>query len=182
MQWWIDLLSPIVAGVAGALAAGFVVRSLFPPPPERQGWRRIKPSGMHWSGVVGGSGLVCLMLYVRLFVGSGRADADFQMQMLSLLILAFAICVLVGAASIRTIIRADVRWRGASLDYAGPDGARVTKSLEQVVGMERRWTGHVFIGFADGDVLRLDGYADGVTELCSRVIEIDEQLAAEMPL
>ena len=137
---------------------------------------------MHWFGVVVGSGLVCLMLYVRLFVGSARSDAESQMQILTLLILAFALCVVIGAATIRSIIRADGRWRGSNLDYPGPNGTIVSKNLAQVVGMERRWTGHVFISFADGDVLKLDGHADGVTELCSRIIEIDERLAADMPL
>lgn len=182
MQWWIDLLSPFAAGLAGATAIGLLVRALYPPLPERQGWRRTKPSSMHWIGVTGASGIVCLLLYVRLFVGSARSDAESQMQILTFLILAFAVCVVVGAVTIRSIIRADVRWRGNKLDYAGPGGARVTKDLEQVVGMERRWSGHVLISFADGDVLKLDGYADGVTELCSRIIEIDEQLAAGMPL
>jgi hypothetical protein len=182
MQWWIDLLSPFAAGLAGATAVGLLVRALFPPPPERQGWHRIKPSGMHWIGVVGGSGLVSLMLYVRLFVGSARADAEFQMQILTLLILVFAVCVAVGAATIRSIIRADVRWRGTALDYPGQAGGRASKDLAQVVGMQRRWTGEVLIAFADGDVLKLDGYADGVTGLCSRIIEIDERLAADMPM
>lgn len=182
MQWWIDLLSPFAAGLAGATAIGLLVRALYPPLPERQGWRRIKPSSMHWIGVSGSSGIVCLMLYVRLFVGSARSDAETQMQILTLLILAFAVCVVVGATTIRSIIRADVRWRGTKLDYPGQAGDRVTKDLAEVVGMERRWTGHVFIRFADGDVLKLDGYADGVSELCSRIIEIDEELAAGMPL
>lgn len=182
MQWWIDLLSPFVAGLAGALASGLLVRALFRPLPERQGWRSLRPSGMHWIGIMVGTGFVCLMLYVRLFVGSARADAASQMQILTLLMLVFTLCVLIAVAQVRAIVRADVRWRGASLDYAASDGTRITKDLSQVVGMERRWTGHVLIAFADGDVLKLDGYADGVSDLCSRIIEIDERLAVDMPL
>ena len=182
MQWWIDLLSPFAAGVAGAVTVGLLVRALFPPPPDRQGWHRIAPSGMHWGGVAGGSGIVFLLLYVRLFVGSARADAEYQMQVLTLLMLAFAACVVIGAATIRSIVRSDVRWRGTNLDYAGTDGARITKDLAQVVGMQRRWSGHVLIAFADGDVLKLDGYADKVSDLCARIIETDERLAAGMPL
>lgn len=182
MQWWINLFAPIAAGLAGAVAIGLLVRTLFRPPPERHGWRRIAPSGMHWYGTVLGAGLVCLMLYVRLFVGSARVDADAQMQILTWLILAFSLCALTGAAAIRSIVRADVRWRGTTLDYAGTNGRRITKDLAQVVGMQRRWTGNVLIGFANGDVLKLDGYASGVSELCARIIEIDERLAAEMPL
>jgi hypothetical protein len=182
MRWWIELLSPFGAGLIGAATIGLLVRALFPPPPDRHGWHRIAPSGMHWAGVVGGGGIVCLLLYVRIFVGSARADAEFQMQALILLTLAFALCVVIGVATIRTIVRDDVRWRGTSLDYAGPDGARIAKDLAQVVGMQRRWSGHVLIAFADGDVLKLDGYADNVTELCARIIETDERLAGEMPL
>lgn len=182
MQWWIDLLAPFVAGLAVAASVGLVVRALFPAPPERPGWQRIKPSGMHWFGIVGSSGFVGLMLYVRLFVGSARADAESQMQILTVLILTFALCVVIGAAALRAIVRADVQWRDKSLDCAGPNNSRVTKDLSQIAAMDRRWTGHVLISFADGEMLKLDGYADGVTELCSRIIEIDERLAAGMPL
>lgn len=182
MQWWINLLVPFIAGLATAAAVGLLVRALFRPPPERRGWRRIAPSGMHWSGVVLSAGIVGVMLYVRLFVGSARADAETQMQYLTLLVVAFGLCVLVGAMTIRSIVRADVRWRGSKLDYAAPDGSRITKDLAEVLGMKRGWTGHVLIGFADGDVLKLDGYAAGVSELCTNIIEIDERLAAEMPL
>jgi hypothetical protein len=182
MQWWIDLLSPFTAGLAGAVTTWLVVRALFPPPPERQGWHRIAPSAMHWAGVVGSGGIVCLLLYVRLFVESARADAEYQMQVLTWLMLAFAVCVVIGAAIVRAVVRHDVRWRGTKLDYAAPDGARVAKDLAQVVGMRRSWSGHVLIAFADGDVLRLDGYATNVSELCARIIETDERLAAGMPL
>ncbi|OEO31974.1 hypothetical protein VW23_013810 [Devosia insulae DS-56] len=57
MQWWINLFGPFTAGLAGAAAVGLLVRALFRPPPERQGWRRIAPSGMHWSGIVLAPGL-----------------------------------------------------------------------------------------------------------------------------
>ena len=182
MHWWIDLFAPFVAGLAVAASVGLTVRALFPAPPERPGWHRIKPSGTHWFVIAGSSGFVGLMLYVRLFVGSARADAESQMQILTLLILAFAVCVVIGAIAVRAIIRADVRWRGKSLDYAGPSNSRATRDLSQVAEMNRRWTGQVVISFADGETLKLDGHADGVTELCSRIIEIDEQLAAQMPL
>ena len=171
-----------MVGLAGGVASGLLVRALFRPPPERQGWHRIRPSGTHWFGITVGSAFVCLMLYIRLFVGSARVDAESQMQILTLLMLVFALCVLIVVLAFRAIVRADVRWRGTHLDYAASDGGRVTKNLAQVVGMERRWTGNVLIRFADGDTLKLDGHADGVSELCSRIIEIDERLAAGMPL
>ena len=59
-------------------------------PPDKTGWRSIKPSAMHWTGVLLGTGLV-LMNYVRVFVGSSRADAESRMNILTRLIVAFAL-------------------------------------------------------------------------------------------
>ncbi len=66
------------------VSAGLVVAGLgwlgHRAPERRHGWRQLEPSAMHWTGLVLGVGLVLLFLYVRLFVGSSRPDAEHQMN------------------------------------------------------------------------------------------------------
>lgn len=181
MQWWIDLLAPFAAGLVFAGAGAAAARILADPPPGRD-WTRIRPGGLHWSAVILGSGLVGLMLYVRLFVGSDRADAEAQMQILVLLLLAFALCTALCLRQMRAIVRADIRWRGRRLEHAGVDGNRIARDLGDVVGMRRRWTGEIEIAFTDGHVMRLDSQAAGVPQLCERIIRLDGELAAGLPL
>jgi len=45
MQWWIDLLGPVVMGLAVAAAVGVHFRALFRATPERDDWRRMAPGG-----------------------------------------------------------------------------------------------------------------------------------------
>ena len=84
-----DWVRPLVSGLVGAVVV-FVLSMLATRAPEdKSGWRRIVPSPMHWTGVGLGTAMVLLMAYVRLFVGSSRADAERQMAILSWLIAAF---------------------------------------------------------------------------------------------
>ncbi len=180
MQWWVDLLAPFIAGATLAAVTAVVARVLTRPPAGRS-WKRIRPGGMHWSAVLLGSGIVGLMLYVRLFVGSDRADAETQMQILVLILVAFALCTALCLRQMRAIVVADIRWRGRQLEHAGVDGGRIVRDLGDVVGMRRLWTGTIEIAFADGHVMRLDSHAAGVPELCERIIGLDGELAAGLP-
>ncbi|HEY6814223.1 MAG TPA: hypothetical protein VI168_01670 [Croceibacterium sp.] len=133
-------------------------------PADKAGWRRIVPSPMHSTGVALGTGLVLLMSYVRLFVGSTRTDAASQMVILTWLIAAFAIGTIGVALSMAAIRRRAIRWRGARVVWR--QGAReVTADLAAVAAIRGNLLGHVVLHFAGDEVLRLDPYARGAREL-----------------
>jgi hypothetical protein len=58
---------------------------------QRNGWNCLTVSVAEWLMCVLALGLTCLFLWVYYFVGSARADADYQMFMLQLLIFGFAV-------------------------------------------------------------------------------------------
>ena len=180
MPWHQTLFPPFIVAAIFALAAGLLLRPLLKQPPA-DGWQHVIPGSMHGFSIVAGSGIVGLLSYVRLFIGSARPDGEQQMQILVLLIFAFLACTILATLTTITIGRQAVRWRGQKLEYVDPRGAAVVKDLGTVVFIRRLWTGAALVGFSDGDVLKLDRYAKGVDDLCARIIEVDEQLAGQMP-
>lgn len=174
MADWFDTLRPVLSGLAGGAVVVLLARFGASAVPDRQGWRSIRPSAMHWVGVVLGGGLTALLLYVRLFVGSARADAEHQMRILTLLIVAFAFCTLVSVVQFRRVVRSGVQWRGTAMVFRDRAGRSVTRLMTEVAGMDRRWTGTVRIAFEDGSELKLDQYARGVPELWERIVEVND--------
>lgn len=171
MQSWIDFLSPLLAGLAGGTVAALLARLGASARPDRQGWHHIRPSMMHWLGLSGSAAFASLMLYIRLFVGSARADADIQMMWANLIIAGFSLCTLISLWQIRRIRRGDVHWRGTTILFTDTAGTERVKPMTQVAGMDRRWTGTVAVSFGDGSLLLLDQYAKGVPELWNRIVE-----------
>ncbi len=139
--------------------------------PGRHGWRRIEPSPMHWTGVVLGGALVLVFLYVRLFVGSARADAEEQMTILTGLIVAFTIGVAICVWSVVSIRRLALEWRGNWLAYSDRDGERIARSLDELTGIRRSPLGWLMLSFADGGIIKLDESARGSHEFLDSVAE-----------
>ncbi len=119
---------------------------------------------MHWTGIGLGAGLTLLMAYIRLFVGSSRADGESQMAILAWLIVAFALGTAIVALSVALIRHRAVRWRGARIAWQG-GGRGVTATLDTLATMRRDWLSYVALRFGDGTVLRIDLYARGAREL-----------------
>jgi small-conductance mechanosensitive channel len=166
-----DWLRPVVSGLVAAVIVAVLGALAGRAPEDKSGWRRIVPAPMHWTGIVLGSGLVLLMSYVRLFVGSARADAEQQMTILTWLIAAFALGTVVVAWSLAAIRRSAVRWRGATIAWRR--GGRETEAdLAALCDVHGNWLGHTVLRFADGKFLRLDPYARGSSELLDRAQEM----------
>jgi hypothetical protein len=132
-----------------------------------QGWRRLRPSPMHWIGLVLCLGLTAVMLYVYLFVGSSRADAAKQTNILLGLLLAF------GAASIAMIVtcfHAVVRWNEERIEsWLGPwqRGAIAWGELAQA---EHDGPGTpLVLESMSGIRLKVDATLNGAEELLQRV-------------
>lgn len=173
----IDLpfFGPFAAAALGGLATRQAARRWLGEPPRPPGWACIRPSAMHWGGLLGAAAIVCLMAYVGLFIGSARADAAFQMRVLWLLVATFTASAGVCLWQMRQIVQTDARWRGSQVRWQHAPGApRLVRSLTDVAGMHRPWFGRVQIGFADGTVLRVDPYGTTVPDLWNRIIEVNE--------
>lgn len=156
------VLIMIAAGVSAAILSLVVVRSRAAA--DRRGWRYLRPGVMHWSAIGLGSGLCLLMVYVRLFVGSSRSDAETQMTILSGLIVAFGLLTLATVIAVHGLWRSDVRWRGQTLAYRGRSGIEVRR-FEEVASVRLSPLGQAVLGFADGTSLRIDLQARGTDEL-----------------
>ena len=162
-----DWVRPIVSGLVAAVVVSVLSLLAMRAPEDKTGWRRIVPSPMHWTGVGLGTGLVVLMAYVRLFVGSSRADAEQQMAILTWLIVAFALGTIVVALSMAEIRRRAIRFRGARVVWRR-GGREIEADLGDVRDLRGSWQGDAVLCFRDGTILRLDPYARGAPELIER--------------
>ncbi len=131
------------------------------------GWRRLRPSGMHWTALVLSAGLTALMLYVWLFVGSSRADAATQMKVLLGLIIAGS------AAALYMLVvcfLVHVRW----------DGQRIERWLGPSLRGSIRWgdiarveycppAGPLVVHGKDGRCISIDAGMNGADELLKQL-------------
>ena len=119
---------------------------------------------MHWTGIVLGAGLAGLMLYVWLFVGSSRPDAESQMTILFCLICAFGSVTVIVGRQTWLITKRDVRWRGQTIKFAAQpmDEAR---NLNDVAAVKLTPWGAFALQFRDGTRIKLDANARGAQQL-----------------
>jgi hypothetical protein len=157
------LLIPFVAALVVALLAVASARAR----PDPKGWRALRPGAMHWTALLLGLGLSGLFLYVLLFVGSSRADAERQMAILFWLTLAFALGTLLAGLQTLATSRRRARWRGDTLAFR-QGGAECSRRLDEVVTIGPSPFG-MRLTFADGGAVDLDPYATGASELFDRV-------------
>lgn len=134
---------------------------------DARGWRALRPGAMHWTALLLGLGVSGLCLYVLLFVGSSRADAERQMTILFWLTLAFALCTLAAGLQVLAIGRRRARWRGETLVFR-QSGAESARRFDEVVAIGPSMSG-MRLTFADGGTVDLDPYATGARELFDRL-------------
>lgn len=171
----LQFFGPFAAAALGGWATRKAARRWLGEQQGQPGWAVIRPSQMHWIGLVGAGSIVGLMSYVGLCIGSARADADFQMRVLWLLVATFTVSAGVCLWQMRQIVATDARWRGEQLSWRPADqGPRLTRRMDEVAGMVRPWFGPVRIVFVDGAELRIDPYADKVPELWNRIVGVNE--------
>jgi len=175
MQAWHNLLPTLVVGLLVGVAATLLVLALYRSRPERTGWIQLRPAISHWLGLFVSSAAVGVLLHIRLFVGSARADADTQMLIVLFLAAAAGIAAIRFAAKIRQTVRTDGYWRENHLDYASKQGGRVSQQLSNVVAMQKLVGGDTVIHFADGDWLAMDTQAKGLVPLCNRIMAASVQ-------
>jgi len=151
----------VVAGLAAVAAASG--RNV-------PGWRSLKPGVLHWTGIYLGSGLVLFMGYIRLFVGSSRADGPAQMTILSCLILVFGVLLLGTSFAVLALRRQAVRWRGTCVVFNGTAGT-VQRDFATIADVQPNALGQIILTFTDGIRLRIDPYATSAGDLLDRIDE-----------
>lgn len=137
-------------------------------PVDAAGWRQLMPGAMHWTALGLCGGLFLMMLYVRLFVGSTRADAASQMTVLSWLTAGFGLGTLVSAWAVLAVLRRPLRWRGGKLAFTGPKGPE-QRHFDEVAQLGLNAMGQAVLTFSDGAVLKLDPNAKGASELLEKL-------------
>ena len=134
------------------------------------GWYRLKPSRLHWFGLIFGSGMLILLTYIRLFVGSSRSDAERQMLILTGLIVALVAGILIMARSVVELRKLRVEWRGNTLSYR-ENGQRRVRDISDLVSVGSSWRGALILAFSDGECLRFDEEAQGVPQMLDWIAE-----------
>lgn len=155
----IDWARHIIIGLIAALVVSGVVTWGSKRPPDKQGWRNIRPGGTYAFGIGLGAALTLGMAYVWLFVGSSRADGAEQMRILFWLIIAFGIGTLITLFQYGQARRTGIRWRGDVLNWRGRGGAEQSARLSEVVALRKAFMGPIYIVLADGSEIRVDPFA-----------------------
>ena len=158
------MLRSFLIGFAAAAVVALLAAWQRTTPPDDKGWRLVKGGAMHHVGLWLGGGLWLLFVYIRLFVGSDRADAATQMMWLNLLIVAFGVMWLGTACSVlRTRVNA-LRWRGRRIRFR-LGGVPQERAFNDVLVVRRSALGWTRIVFDEGLVVKIDPHAQGAEQL-----------------
>jgi hypothetical protein len=171
-----SVLVPLLSGLTGAIVSYALARlAARPATPDRSGWRHVRPGPMHWTGCILAGGLVGLMGYIGLFVGSSRPDAEFQMQVMYGLLVAFAIGGAACTWQMRLIARRAVSFRGKQIAFCDDRRQRVVRHFAEIAEMRNSWLYGITIRFSNGTSLRLDPNAVASADLCERIMSEGQQ-------
>ena len=166
-----DIVRALMIGLVCAVVTGVlsVIVVHMGKAPDSKGWRHIKPSLMHWTAIGLGAGLCLFMTYIRLFVGSSRADAATQMNILTGLIFVFGLMTVLTAIGMQKLFRSKIRFRGQSLVFTDPSGEQSLR-LDDVQTVRTKALGAIEILFSGGQSLKIDPHAQGVDALMERLM------------
>jgi hypothetical protein len=133
--------------------------------PERQdGWHRLAPSAMHLFALVGSVGMLLFLLFVGL-------HAPHFTGALIWTLLAFGVGGAIAAGGIRRVRALGFEWQGDALSWRNVQGDRVVRRIDELASVRRSVWGSLSLGFAGGESVKLDAYAQGCAELIERLVE-----------
>jgi len=174
----------LVVGVVAFMATSVLVSLGNNTPPDKRGWRHLKPGTLYRVATTGGTIFTGFLAYIWLFVGSSRPDGESQMQILFWLIMAFGVGTMITLVQYRGAQRMAMRWRGRTLVWHDRDGSEHSRHLSDAMGLRRSWTGWIYIVFDDGLEARVDPYTNHAAALIETVIKLnsddDEETIADL--
>lgn len=163
----------LVIGVLALMVTLLLVSTRHNHPPDKRGWRHLKPGTLYRAAIAGGTMFTGFLAYIWLFVGSDRPDGESQMQILFWLIMAFGVGTIITLVQYSGARRLAMRWRGKTLVWHGQDGSEYCRHLSDAVGLRRGWRGWVYIVFDDGLEARIDPYTNHASTLIETVIKLN---------
>ncbi len=139
-------------------------------PPDRRGWRSLKPGATYMFAIGVGTLLTLAMSYIWLFVGSTRPDGERQMEILFWLILTFGTATLITLFQYRVSMRSAMHWRGDLLHWQAK-GTEHRRKLTEAVRLRRTFMGPYYVVFNDGQEARVDPYTNNAMALVEMIAD-----------
>lgn len=161
----------ILVVAVSALAVAALSRLARRAPVREDGWRRLEPSPMHWTALVGSGVLFLFILYVALFMGSSRHDAERQVRIALWILLAIGIGIALAAWAIHRVRSLGFEWREGALAWRNGQGGRRVRGIDELASVHPSVWGWVLLRFTDGESVKLDAYAQGCAELIERLAQ-----------
>jgi len=139
------------------------------------GWRCMTPGPMMWCAVIGGFVLTAVLWYIYLFVGSDRADADFQMRDLCYLLIGFNLPTLAIAYQ---MVAEEVRWNARFIERRLWPFKRRSMAWHQLARLGHEPWGCWWISGYEGPKIRFSSYYNGFAEL---IAKIRKEIPSDLP-
>lgn len=139
------------------------------------GWRCMTPGPMMWCAAIGGFVLTAVLWYIYLFVGSDRADADFQMRDLCYLLIGFNLPTLAIAYQ---MVAEEVRWNARFIERRLWPFKRRSMAWHQLARLGHEPWGYWWISGYEGPKIRFSSYYNGFAEL---IAKIRKEIPSDLP-
>lgn len=166
-----------------ALFSGLVIAGMswwakrIPNRPDPEGWQKLKPSPMHWFGLVLGTllfGFIGSMGLLAEPAGcceiSTCCESEANQTAYWILLGVFGLMVPAMGYSILAIHRRAVRWRGTEIAF-NATGATSQQAFADIVDIKQNMLGNTVLCFADGGRVSLDVYALGYQDLAAAIVQ-----------
>jgi len=167
-EFLIKGLALVAAGLAAHALLHLLLRSARRRRAEVQnGWRYLRPGAVAWIGLPLNLGFTGLLTYCYVFVGSARADAEFQMLMLFLLCVGFSL-ITIHIAYTTAVER--VRWNETHIERRTLFFETRSMSWHELARFGEEPSGYLWVASYHGPKIRFSPYSNGVGELIAKAV------------
>jgi len=139
------------------------------------GWHYLRPGAAIWIFLPVSLGFTGLLMYMYLFVGSARADAETQMKVLFLLCLVFSL-ITIHIAYTTAVER--VRWNETHIERRTLFFETRSMGWHELARAGAERSGYLWIASFHGPKIRFSPYSNGAGELIAKV---GQHLPTDLP-